>query len=173
MSRLSALGTSMPGQALHLRDREGDDFRRDGRHSRRLRASVGVPPQNSSTSLRGKFQPRHHEFRIDAALEAVARIGDDAERAAGAGDVQRLPQRRFDQHIGGVLVAAGMFAAHDAGDRIRRRCLIGDDAHLRGQRVFAAVERQHLLAIPGAAHGKIALRPCRRRTHAAAGRGRR
>ena len=50
------------------------------------------------------LQPRHHEGRIDAALETIAGIRIDAELAAGLRDVDLVPQRRFDQHVGGVLV---------------------------------------------------------------------
>ena len=53
--------------------------------------------------LRRQLEPRHHESRIDAALEAIARIGIDAELAAGLRDVERIPQRRLDQHVGGRL----------------------------------------------------------------------
>ena len=60
------------------------------------------------------------EVGIDAALEAVARVGDDAEPAAGLGDVGRVPQRAFDQHVAGLVVAARVLAAHDSGDRTRR-----------------------------------------------------
>ena len=49
------------------------------------------------------LQPRHHEGRIDAALETIARVRIDAELAAGLRDVDLVPQRRFDQHVGGVL----------------------------------------------------------------------
>ena len=80
------------------------------------RSSTGSPPTTMFSDgvaaaqiehhLRREFEARHHEIRIDAALEAVARVGIDAELAAGLRDVDRLPQRRFDQHVGGVLVAA-------------------------------------------------------------------
>ena len=72
--------------------------------------------------LRRELEPRHHEGRIDAALEAVARVRIDAELAAGLRDVERRPQRRLDQHVGGVLVAARRLAAHDAGERLHGRC---------------------------------------------------
>ena len=87
------------------------------------------------------LQPRHHEGRIDAALEAIARIRIDAELAAGLRDVDLVPQRRFDQHVGGVLVAAGGFAAHDAGQRFDA-VLVRDHADRGIERVGAAVERQ-------------------------------
>ena len=92
--------------------------------------SDGVPPQSSSTICVASSSPGSMKFRIDAALEAVARIGVDAERAAGVGDVERLPQRQFDQHVGGGLVAAGLLAAHDAGDRFHA-VVVGDHAHVR------------------------------------------
>ena len=67
--------------------------------------------------MRGReLEARHAEGGVDAALEAVAGVGVDAEPAAGLGDVERVPERGFDEHVGGVLVAAGMLAAHDAGD---------------------------------------------------------
>ena len=75
------------------------------------------------------LQARHHEGRIDAALEAVARIRIDAELAAGLGDVDLVPQRRFDQHVGGVLVAARGLAAHDAGERFDA-VIVGDMTHM-------------------------------------------
>ena len=60
----------------------------------------------------------------------------------------------FDQHVGGVLVAAGFLAAHDAGEQFDGP-LVGDHAHRFVERVGAPVERQHLLAVLGAAHGEV------------------
>ena len=82
------------GEALHLAEREIDDGSGDLRIAgdddlRRLAAAeVEHHPGR-------ELQARHHEGRIDAALEAIARIGIDAELAAGLRDVERLPQRRF------------------------------------------------------------------------------
>jgi hypothetical protein len=42
------------------------------------------------------------KVRIDAALEAIARVRIDAELAPGLRDVERIPQRRLDQHVGGL-----------------------------------------------------------------------
>ena len=93
--------------------------------------------------LGGELEARQHEVRIDAALEAIARVGVDAELAAGLRDVERLPQRRLDQHVGGVLVAAGGLAAHDAGERLDA-VVVGDHAHGVVERVGLAVEREQL-----------------------------
>ena len=95
--------------------------------------------------LRREFEARHHEIRIDAALEAVARIRIDAELAAGLRDVDRLPERGFDQHVGGGLVAAREFAAHDAGERFDA-LVVGDHADRVVELVGLAVEREQFLA---------------------------
>ena len=52
--------------------------------------------------------------------------------------------------------AARMFAAHDAGNGFDA-VLIRDDAHAGGQLIFALVEAQHLLAVPGVADDEVAL----------------
>ena len=44
---------------------------------------------------RRHLEPGHHEGRIDAALEAIARVRIDAELAAGLRDVDLVPQRRI------------------------------------------------------------------------------
>ncbi len=62
----------------------------------------------------------------------------------------------FDQHVGGVLVAARRLAAHDAGEQFRTG-LVGDHAHGVVEGVGLAVERQQLLARLGAPHHEIAL----------------
>ena len=133
------------GEALQFAGREVDDFFRrfrlagDGDLRRRAAAKL-------HHHLGGELQPRHHEVRIDAALEAVARVGVDAELAPGLRDVERLPQRRLDQHVGGGLVAARGLAAHDAGERLDA-VVVGDHAHGVVERVGLAVERQQLLAV--------------------------
>ena len=107
--------------------------------------SLGVPPQRSITirvassspgTMNAGSTPRSKRWRASESI---------AEPAAGAGDVERLPQRRFDQHVGRGLVAAGRLAAHDAGDRFDAG-LVGDDADVRVERVGLAVERHHRLA---------------------------
>ena len=107
------------GEALGLRKREIDhaflvrDF--SGQHDLRRLAAAHLQDE-----LGRHLQARHREGRIDAALEARARVRIDAELAAGLGDIDRHPQRRFDQHVGGRIRAAGRLAAHDAGERLRR-----------------------------------------------------
>ena len=93
--------------------------------------SDGSPPQNSRISLVASSRPGHDEFRIDAALEAIARIGDDAELAARC--ARCGPDRSSADSTNTLVVvfgAAGVFAAHDAGNAARGR-VVGDHAHRR------------------------------------------
>ena len=133
------------GEALHLGQRKIDhaivaEGLADDDVLRR-RAAADLHHQS-----RRHLQPRHHEGRIDAALETIARVRIDAELAAGLGDVDLVPQRRFDQHVGGRFRAAGGFAAHDAGERFDA-VIVGDHANMAVERVGAAVERQQRLAV--------------------------
>ena len=106
--------------------------------------------------LGGELEAGQHECWIDAALEAVARVGIDGELAPGLRDVDLVPQRRFDQHVGSGLRAAGGLAAHDAGERFDA-LLVGDHAHALIERVGLAVERQQRLAVAGAPDGEMAM----------------
>ena len=102
-----------------------------------------------------EFEPRQHEGRIDAALEAVAGVGIDTKPAAGLRDVDLVPQRRFDEHVGRRFRAAGFLTAHDAGQRFHP-ILVSDDARRVVERVGLAVERQQSLAGGRAPHREIA-----------------
>jgi hypothetical protein len=137
-----------PGQPLDFREGEIDDLG----FVRHIADDVGLGGSAAADlqhQFGGPLKAGDHVVRIDAALETVAGIGDDAEAAAGLGDVHRIPQRRFDQHIGGVFIAAGMLAAHDAADRFDA-VVVGDDDIARRQLVFAGVQRQHGLPVAGA-----------------------
>ena len=103
---------------------------------------------------RRQFGAGQGEGRIDAALEAIARIGDDGEFAAGLGDVLRAPQRGFDQHVSGGLVAAGRLAAHHAGEQFDLP-VIGDDDHAFVERIGLAVEGQQAFARFCPPHHKV------------------
>ncbi|GJE72844.1 hypothetical protein CHKEEEPN_4405 [Methylorubrum podarium] len=94
----------------------------------------------------GEVEARQGEGRIDAALEAVARIGDEAEPPPGAGDVARIPEGRLDQHVGGALVAARRLPAHDAADRLDA-VGIGDHHRVRVEPVGLAIEGHEALAV--------------------------
>ena len=100
-------------------------------------------------------RPGADKGRIEAALEAVARVADDVEPPAGGGGAHRVEQRRLDKHLGRRLGAAGRLAADHAAEALHA-AVVGDRGHLRVELVFAAVERQQLLAGPGEAHDEIA-----------------
>ena len=152
--RTSGNGTATPARRFDFGQRKIDDalgdFRAAGDGDLRRRAAAEIEHH-----LRRQLQPGQHEGRIDAALEAVAGIGIDAELAAGLGNVDRIPQRRLDEHVGGRGRAAGFFAAHDPGQRFHA-VRVGDDADCLVERVGLAVERQQRLAGARAAHRKIA-----------------
>ena len=155
MRFISGIGTSMP--ASRFTSVSGKSITRSSPNVLPTTTfSDGVPPHISITSLVASLEPRHHEGGIDAALEAIARIRIDAELAAGLRDVDLVPQRRFDQHVGGLFRAAGGLAAHDAGERFDAM-VVRDHANAAVERVGAAVERQQRLAVARAAHGEIAL----------------
>jgi hypothetical protein len=54
--------------------------------------SDGFPSAQVQHHAGGIFQPRHHVVRIDAALEAVAGVGIDAELPAGGRDAVFVPK---------------------------------------------------------------------------------
>ncbi len=94
-STLSALGTSRPVSRFTSEQREVDPIFGSWPLIADDLGFGGVAAAEFEHQFGRQLEARHHEVRIDAALEAVARIGDDAEVAAGAGDVERLPQRRI------------------------------------------------------------------------------
>ena len=110
------------GEAAHFAVGEVDDAFAVSSGSPATISRDGSPPQRSMIEVRRQFRAGHAEIGIDAALEAIARVGDDAELAAGLRDVQGVPQRALDQHVARVLVAAGMLAAHHRRRSTRRRC---------------------------------------------------
>ena len=81
----------------------------------------------------GRLDRIRHQRGIDAALEPLARVGDDLVPPAGQRDADRIEQRAFDEHGGGGFVAAGRLAADHAGDRLHAggvadRAVLGDRA---------------------------------------------
>ena len=124
----------------------------------------GVPAITSSEAcaateveheMGGELGAGHAELRIDAAFETIARIAVDAEPAAGLRDIERIPQRRFDQHVGRAFVAARMLPADDAGERFDT-VVVGDHHHRLVEFVGPAVERRQFFAGTRAAHDEIA-----------------
>ena len=104
---------------------------------------------------RRDFQTGADKGRVDAALEAIARVADDVEPAAGRGGADRIEQRRLDIDLGRRLGAAGRLAADHAAEALHA-VVVGDRGDLRVELVFAAVERQQPLARPREAHDEVA-----------------
>ena len=116
---------------------------------------------------RGDLRAGLDEGRIDAALEAIARIGIDAELAAGRGGADRIEIGRFEEDVRGFRRAAGRRAADDAGDA-DRAAIVGDHRHSGIERVGLAVERLDASRRRAPAARGSCPSPCRRRRHAAA-----
>ena len=138
------------GQPLHLVEREVDDAIL-AMHLADDDSFGWLAAAQLQHQFGREFKPRHHERRIDAALEAIARIGVDAELATGMGDVDLVPERGLDQHVGGRLRAAGGLAAHDAGEQFDAAG-VGDHADRGVERVGLAVQRQQRLILLRAAN---------------------
>ena len=51
--------------------------------------------------LRCELETRQHERGVNTAFEAIARVGVDSELPSGLGDIEFVPQRRFDQDVSG------------------------------------------------------------------------
>ncbi len=121
--------------------------------------------------LGGKIKARQGEGRVDAAFEAIARIGVDLQRTAGGGDGDRIPIGGFDEDIGGLGRAARGLAAHDTGKGFN--ALVVRDRHLTGaQGVGLAVEGKEFLATGGGMDAQLALDLGERQRRAAGGSGR-
>ena len=99
---------------------------------------------------RGDLRTHRREGRIDAALEAVARIRGDAELAARCRRAQRIEPGGFEEDIDGLVGAARRYAADDAAEGFRTR-VIGDHRHVAVQCVGLVVERLQRLAVFGEA----------------------
>ena len=119
---------------------------------REIRSLAAAQIQNH---LRRQIQPRQRERRIDSALKAIARVRVDLQRPAGGGNGDRIPERAFQEHLGGVLGAARMFAAHDPGQAFDAR-RIRNRHHPRPQGVSLAIQRQKRLATRRSMHPQSA-----------------
>ncbi len=95
----------------------------------------------------GVFDGSTRQRRVDATLEAVARIGVQAQLAAAAHDRGRREVRRFQEYSGGGIGDARIEAAHQAG-QADRAVSIGNHQEAVVQRSVTAI--QQLQAFIGA-----------------------
>ena len=88
------------------------------RHRRRSGADDlgGFAARQLDRHRGGDLQAGLDEGGIDAALEAAARVRDQAELLAGQRDMLGIEIGAFDEDVGGRLGDARMLAAHDAAD---------------------------------------------------------
>ncbi len=94
IDRLSSAGTSSPVRRATSETRESDGLRRVARIADDL-GLRGPCRRRGRAPCGWRVQGRNHELRVHAALEAVACVGDDAERTAGAAMLRgaRAPTR--------------------------------------------------------------------------------
>src|SRR5690606_16596002 len=69
--------------------------------------AAGLAATEVEDHARGELQPAFEESRIDAAFEAGAGIGGEAEGAAGLADTGRVEVCALDEDIGRVGLDAG------------------------------------------------------------------
>src|SRR6185503_19762856 len=81
----------------------------------RTRASAA----NLEDQLRRAFDAPRAEFEIDAALEAIAGVADEAEASHLSLNHGGIPERAFEVNARRVVRDAGMLAAHDAREAKR------------------------------------------------------
>ena len=105
MSLTSAMEGSMPPRRFTSEIGNSMTLTGSGTSPAR-KTSLGAAAAEIHDHAGGEIEARHVEGRVDAALVAIAGIGVDAELAAGLGDVERLPQRRLDENVGGRLRAS-------------------------------------------------------------------
>ena len=130
----------------------GDEARLEVDDGYPLRRRPGDPPLGRCSARdlhhqgRGEIEARQDERGIDAPLEAVARIGDDAGLAARCGRAQRIEIGALDEHVAGLVRAARVLAAQDAAEA-QRGAVVGDHAHRLVGFVLLAVEALEFLAL--------------------------
>ena len=127
VARICFSGSAMPASFSTRPNREGDDRLRLGRRAgnpclRRLAAG------HLQHHGRGEIEAGLDEGRIDAALEAIARVALHAGLAAGGRRAQRIEVGALDQDVLGLGRAAGVLAAEDAAEA-QHGAVVGDHAH--------------------------------------------
>ncbi len=117
-------------------ERRGDDVR-DARRER----PAGDVGQQGRRPRRGAELAR----RVDAALEAVARVRREAEALRGAAHARRVEHGGLDEQARRLGADLGRLPAHDAGHG-DRRLVVRDDERALGQVSPNAVERHERLS---------------------------
>ena len=90
-------------------------------------------------------------FGIDTTLEAVARVGVQAETPRRAANRPRVEVRALDEDVLRLVSDLGVKTAHDAGHG-DWAIAVTDQEVVGGEGTFDAIERRHLLALGRAAN---------------------
>ena len=114
------------------------------------------PAAEREHQLGREFKTGQTECGINPAFKTVPRIAIDPEFTAGLSNIQRVPERRFNQHLRRMLVTARHLATHDTGDRLNA-VIISDHHNIGIRPIGFAVERDNFIAVTRAADNKVAL----------------
>ena len=100
---------------------------------RRSPPAAGAADATSANSSIARTAPDRGAVRVDAALEARARLGAEAEPLRGLGDAGRLEVRGLEQDLGRVVGDLGLGATHDPGDALRPTLGVADQEVVGGE----------------------------------------
>ncbi len=150
------------GQSAHRRairiDHPGHPIRKVDGHlyrrrrevlARRIPAPVGERGPHCATGNLGQqsrsaIDGGHRDGRVDPAFVATAGLADQMQSAHRARYRGRIPDRGFQEDIGGVVIDLGGSGAHHAADRCDGHII--DDQHVAGfQCAVDAVQGDHPL----------------------------
>ena len=85
--------------------------------------STGVPstapPATATMSANRARERARRQLGIGAALEAIARVGHEAERAAHPAHARRVEVRDLEEDVGRGVRHFAVAPAHDAGEALR------------------------------------------------------
>ena len=115
-------------------------------------AGVGTAAAVLDEQVDGQLGRCCRHPRVDAALEALGRLRDEAVAARGARHGRGVEVGGLDEHVGRRVVHLGGSAAHDAGDGERPLAGVGDEQVLGAQRALDVVEGRQGLTGAGASH---------------------
>ena len=143
-----------PGQPLELIEPEGErPWRRRQRSGHDRRAGLAAAQLEDQPG--GIFHARQDHGRVDAALEAGARVALDAKPASARRGALGIEQGDLEHHVGGGLGASGASTAHDAAEADHAGA-VGDHRDRRIELVGVAIQRQQPFAGPREAQDDVA-----------------
>jgi hypothetical protein len=142
-------------ESVHARRVERDRRHRGPRRTERLDdAGRDAPAGELGQQPRRPVDRAPHAGRVDLALEAVRRLGRQAEPARRAAHAARVEVRALEEDVGRARGHLGLGAAHYAGDR-DRALGVGDHEVVRGERARGTVQRRDLLVGARATHADL------------------